>query len=49
MKSLLTLLLNTIKRDPREKHTISTSQQIKTKNKWLYPEDNFGELKRGVE
>lgn len=24
-------------------------QVVSTKNKWLYPEDNFGKLERGVE
>ena len=49
MKSLLKLLLNTIKRDTSKKHEKNNSHQVKTKNKWLYPEDNFGKLKRGVE
>jgi hypothetical protein len=47
MKSLLKLLWNTIKRDTRKKHEKSDSLQVKTKNKWLYPEDNFGVLERG--
>ena len=29
--------------------TINKSQVVSTKNKWLYPEDNFGKLERGVE
>ena len=28
---------------------INMSQVVSTKNKWLYPEDNFGKLERGVE
>lgn len=28
---------------------INKSQMVSTKNKWLYPDDNFGKLKRGVE
>ena len=47
MKSLLKFLLNTIKPDPLKKNTKSALQQVKTKNKWLYPEDNFGVLERG--
>lgn len=47
MKSLLKLLFNTIKRDTSKKHEKSDSQKVKTKNKWLYPEDNFGVLERG--
>ena len=29
--------------------SINKSQMVSTKNKWLYPEDNFGKLERGVE
>jgi hypothetical protein len=29
--------------------SINKSQVVSTKNKWLYPEDNFGKLERGVE
>lgn len=29
--------------------TFKGISKIKSKNKWLYPEDNFGTLKRGVE
>ena len=47
IKSLLKLLFNTIKRDTIKKHEKSDSHQVKTKNKWLYPEDNFGVLERG--
>ena len=28
---------------------INMPQVVSTKNKWLYPEDNFGKLERGVE
>jgi hypothetical protein len=28
---------------------INIPQVVSTKNKWLYPEDNFGKLERGVE
>ena len=24
-------------------------QELSTRNKWLYPEDNYGKLERGVE
>ena len=27
--------------------SINMSQVVSTKNKWLYPEDNFGVLERG--
>lgn len=47
IKSLLKLLFNTIKRDTSKKHEKSASHQVKSKNKWLYPEDNFGVLERG--
>jgi hypothetical protein len=47
MKYLLKLLFNTIKRDTSKKPEKSASLQVKTKNKWLYPEDNFGVLERG--
>ncbi len=36
------------KKKPITKHQIPT-HQISTKNKWLYPDDNFGKLERGVE
>ena len=25
-----------------------TRTEVKTKNKWLYPEDNFGKMEKGV-
>ena len=28
---------------------INIPQVVSTKNKWLYPKDNFGKLERGVE
>ena len=28
---------------------INMPQVVSAKNKWLYPEDNFGKLERGVE
>jgi len=37
-----------LKKKPKSKHQIPT-YQISTKNKWLYPDDNFGKLERGVE
>jgi hypothetical protein len=46
MKSLLKLLFKIIKPTPRKKQTKSASQ-VKTKNKWLNPKDNFGVLERG--
>ena len=36
------------KKKPITKHQIPT-HQISTKNKWLYPDDSFGKLERGVE
>jgi len=48
MKSILKSL-NSIKRLIfRTKKPVKT-HQISTKNKWLYPEDNFGKMERGVE
>ena len=29
--------------------SINKPQVVSTKNKWLYPDDNFGKLERGVE
>ena len=47
MKSLLKFILNTIKRDQIENNTQIESPQVKSKNKWLNPKDNFGVLERG--
>jgi hypothetical protein len=49
MKSLFKLFFKSNKQNARDKQSFSASHQVKTKNKWLYPEDNFGTLKRGVE
>jgi len=49
MKSLLKLFFKSNKQNALNKQLASNSHQVKTKNKWLYPEDNFGTLKRGVE
>ena len=48
MKSILKSL-NSIKRLIfRTKKPVKTNQ-ISTKNKWLYPEDSFGKMEHGVE
>lgn len=48
MKSILKLLISIKRLLIRGKKPIKT-HHISTKNKWLYPEDSFGKLERGVE
>ena len=53
MKTILKAFYNLprllfIKEKPFSIHQVS-KHKISTKNKWLYPKDNFGKLERGVE
>lgn len=48
MKTILKSLYSLLSLFPRKKKLVKR-YQISTKNKWLYPEDNFGKMERGIE
>jgi hypothetical protein len=51
MKNPLQHIVRLIFKKQRTKsfEPINMLEVLSTKNKWLYPEDNFGKLERGVE
>jgi hypothetical protein len=48
MKIILKPLYSLLGLFSRKKKPVKT-HQISTKNKWLYPEDSFGKMERGVQ
>jgi len=48
MKTILKPLYSLLKLFSRKKKPVR-KHKISTRNKWLYPEDNFGKMERGVE